>query len=143
MFFIKQCWHLVSECMNFWVWWVHWIIISVRPVYIVTTLSCFEVCGIWRFHSQEGCTWDQFCILPYKNKTSIWHCFISEFSMSFCNKKTNFSMSVTSGSYFGDIWITLWVSGSSGSTGVTYFRPCLSQWGYGTNLPCTYHSYPY
>ena len=32
-------------------------------------------------------------------------------------------MWVTSGSYVGHIWIALWVSGSSGSTGVTHFQP--------------------
>ena len=33
-------------------------------------------------------------------------------------------MWVTSGSYVGHIRIALWVSGSSGSTGVTHFQPC-------------------
>ena len=32
-------------------------------------------------------------------------------------------MWVTSGSYVGHIRITLWVSGSNGSTGVTHFQP--------------------
>ena len=33
-------------------------------------------------------------------------------------------MWVTSGSLVGHIRIALWVSGSSGSTGVTHFQPC-------------------
>ena len=33
-------------------------------------------------------------------------------------------MWVTRGSYVGHIQIALWVSGSSGSTGVTHFQPC-------------------
>ena len=35
-------------------------------------------------------------------------------------------MWVTSGSYVGHIRIVLWVSGSNGSTGVTYFQPWLT-----------------
>ena len=35
-----------------------------------------------------------------------------------------FTMWVTSGSYVGHIQIVLWVSGSTGSTGVTHFQPC-------------------
>ena len=46
------------------------------------------------------------------------------FSMSFyITFKENFSLWVTRGSYVGNIGIALWVSRSSGSTGVTHFQP--------------------
>ena len=35
------------------------------------TSSCFEACGVQRFHSQEFCAWDQFCILP-RTKKSVY-----------------------------------------------------------------------
>ena len=38
-------------------------------------------------------------------------------------KRKLISMWVTSGSDVGHIWIAVWVSGSSGSTGVTHFQP--------------------
>ena len=37
----------------------------------LTTLSCFEACGVQRFHSQEFCVWDQFCIL--KKSMALFH----------------------------------------------------------------------
>ena len=51
---------------------------------------------------------------------NLWYCSISKVFHVW----VNFNMWVTSGSYVGHIWIGLWVSGSNGSTGVTYFQPC-------------------
>ena len=89
----------------------------------VTTLSCFEACGIQRFTSQEFFVQDQFCIL--KKFVVLFHLI---FSMSFyiTFKKENLSMWVTRGSY---MWVTSGllcgsVHGSSGSASVTHFQPC-------------------
>ena len=47
---------------------MHWTITSVKPV---TTLSCFVACGVQRFHSQEFCACDQFCI--QKKSMALFH----------------------------------------------------------------------
>ena len=73
---------------------------------LLTTLSCFEACGVQRFHSQEFCAWYQFCILKVSMVLfHIWffHVILHNFY------KENFSMWVTRGSYVGHIQIAQYV----------------------------------
>ena len=35
----------------------------------LTTSSCFEAYEVQRFHLQEVCAWDKFCILPTMKKS--------------------------------------------------------------------------
>ena len=82
--------------------------------FTLRTSSCFEACGVQRFHSQEFCAWDQFCILPRTKKSVYGIVSYLNFLMSFYitfRKKTG-----VCGSQVGHIWIALymWVSGSSG-----------------------------
>ena len=79
----------------------------------LTTLSCFEACGVQRFHSQQFCVWDQFCIL--KKSIALFHIW---FFLLLHNilKKT-----LACGSQAGHMWITSGLL--SVSTGVTHFQP--------------------
>ena len=125
VFFRKQCWHLVAKWVNFGsdecteisLLWNH-LIIS----------SCFEACGVQRFHLQEVCARDRFCSYPAKNE-GLFHinnfsCHVSYITFE---KKTS-----TCGSQVGRMWVT---SGlfceSDGSTGVNQFQP----WW----VPCSTH----
>ena len=93
----KRHWHLISE-------WPLDLVNTLNYVSLVwnqlTTLSCFEACSVQKFHSQEFCAWDA----SSASWRSLWHCFISDFSMSFYitfKKKT-----LAYGSQEGQMWIT-------------------------------------
>ena len=88
--------------------------------------NCFEACGVRRFHFQEVCARDLFCILPRMKKSmALFHIKKNSCHVTLATfKKENFNMWVTNGSYMGHIRIALWVIGSNGSTGVTHFQPC-------------------
>ena len=47
----------------------------------LSTSSCFEACGVLRFHSQEICTWDQF--FPANNEEIYGTVSDQNFSISF------------------------------------------------------------
>ena len=96
IFFRKRHWHLINEWTL--VWWMHFTITGVKPAYY--TLSCFEVCGVQRFHSQKFIAWDQSCIL----KKSMEFLHIWFFSMSFY---TTFKKKpLACGSKEGHMWVT-------------------------------------
>ena len=97
-------------------------------------LSCFQACGVQKFHSQEFFVWNQFCIL--KKSMALFHIWFFHVILHNFQIK-NFSIWVTRGSYVGYIQIALWVSGSSGSTGVTHFQPWLGH----NNLCIMLHNY--
>ena len=88
--------------------------------------TCFEVCGVQRFHLQEVCAGEGPCssagILP-RMKISIVLFHIKNFHVMHVSYITFKKKTSTCGSYVGHIWIVLWISGSNGSTGVTHFQP--------------------
>ena len=112
----KQCWHLVSE-------WTYDLMNALKYHWLIFISSCYEACGVQRFHLQEVCARDRFCILPRTKKPmALFH--IKFFChVTLATLKENFNMWVPSGSYLGHIQIVLWVNGSNESTGATHFQP--------------------
>ena len=82
----------------------------------LTTSGCYETCGVPRFHYQEVCELNQFCILTSRIKeihgivsfSKLYFCIIAA-----CGPLVHLS-------HVGYIWIVLWVSRSSKPTGVTH-----------------------
>ena len=103
---------------------MHWTITGVKPV--TSYLKLFwSMCMVSR---REISFSRILCMGPCSSVSwrKLWHCFISNFSMSFYIAdflKENFSMHV------GHKWvIAMWVTSGllCGSTGVTHFQPCYS-----------------
>ena len=119
MFIRKQCWHLVSEwtlgLMNaLKYYWCETSLLSQAVLkHVVSKDFNSSLCkGLVLYSAKNE---EMYGIVPYQK--IFRSCYITF-------KKENFNMWVTSGSYVGHIRIVLWVSGSSGSTGVTHFQPC-------------------
>ena len=95
---------------------------------LIFILSCFEACGVQRFHLQKVCVRDWFCILPTMKKSmALFH--IKNFSyhvtLTTYKKKTS-----TCGSQVGHMWVTSGLfCGSVGQMGQQVwptFNPCIS-----------------
>ena len=94
MFIRKQCWHLVSEwnfgsdeCADISLVWNQFSI-----------LNCLETCDVQRFHLQEVCAKDRFCILSGMKKSMTFICSISKIFHVMLWKE-NFNMWVICGSH--------------------------------------------
>ena len=104
----------VSE---FWIWWMYWNITGVKPAYY-PMLFWSMWCPKFPLSAR-----DQFCILSrIKKSMALFHIkkFLRSCYITF-KKKTSMC-----GSQVDHMWVTSGLfSGSSGSTGVTHFHPCL------------------
>ena len=64
--------------------------------------SCFEVCGVQRFHSQKVCACKWLNYVSCQEQRNLWHCFISEFSILLLKRKLQ---------YGGHKWVIyMWVT---------------------------------
>ena len=116
MFFRKQCWHLV-KWVNF--GYDEYTKISLVWSQLIFISSCFEACGVQRFHLQKVCARDWFCIMPImKKSTALFHIknFSSHVTLATFKRKLQ---------HVGHKWVTSRLFfGSDGSTGATHFQPC-------------------